>query len=109
AGPDRNGEDQGIDRSSARRRAGRGARERAVPPTRHISHRGLQRRRCGVPREARRDLQGPLMERAADSIDALTERMLGGDRVALARLITIVEYRGPETRRVMSAAYERAG
>jgi len=49
------------------------------------------------------------MERTADSIDALTELMLGGHRVELARLITIVEYRGPETRRVMSAAYERAG
>ncbi len=49
------------------------------------------------------------MERAPNSIDALTERMLGGDRVALARLITIVENRDPETRRVMSAVYERAG
>jgi GTPase len=49
------------------------------------------------------------MQRAANSLDALTERMLGGDRVALARLITIVENRDPETRRVMSAVYERAG
>ena len=43
------------------------------------------------------------METAANSLVALTERMLGGDRVALARLITIVENRDPETRRVMSA------
>ncbi len=49
------------------------------------------------------------MERAPNPLDALTERMLGGDRVALARLITIVENRDPETRRVMSAVYERAG
>ena len=49
------------------------------------------------------------MERAANSIDVLIERMLGGDRVALARLITIVENRDPETRRVMSAVYQRAG
>ncbi|HSD10613.1 MAG TPA: methylmalonyl Co-A mutase-associated GTPase MeaB [Candidatus Binatia bacterium] len=44
-----------------------------------------------------------------NSIDALTERMLGGDRVALARLMTIVENRDPQTRRIMSAVYKRAG
>ena len=41
--------------------------------------------------------------------DGLIRRMLDGDRVALARLITIVENRDPETRRIMSAIYERAG
>jgi LAO/AO transport system kinase len=47
------------------------------------------------------------MDRAA--IDGLVRRMLEGDRVALARLITIVENRDPDTRRIMSAVYERAG
>ena len=47
------------------------------------------------------------MERSA--IDGLVRRMLDGDRVALARLITIVENRDAETRRIMSAVYERAG
>lgn len=44
-----------------------------------------------------------------NSVEALIERMLAGDRVALARLITIVENRDPDTRRIMSAVYERAG
>jgi LAO/AO transport system kinase len=35
--------------------------------------------------------------------------MLGGDRVALAKLITLVENRDRETRRIMSGVYERAG
>ena len=42
-------------------------------------------------------------------VDELVERMLGGDRVALARLITIVENRDPEMRQVMSGIYGRAG
>jgi LAO/AO transport system kinase len=42
-------------------------------------------------------------------IDATVERMVGGDRVALARLITIVENRDPDTRRIMSAVYGHAG
>jgi len=42
-------------------------------------------------------------------VDGLVERMLAGDRVALAKLISIVENRDPETRRIMSAVYERAG
>jgi len=47
------------------------------------------------------------MENAA--LEALIRRMLEGDRVALAKLITIVENRDPETRRIMSAIYERSG
>jgi LAO/AO transport system kinase len=47
------------------------------------------------------------MDRAA--IDGLIRRMLDGDRVALARLISVVENRAPETRRIMSSVYERAG
>jgi hypothetical protein len=39
----------------------------------------------------------------------LIERMLGGDRVALAKLITLVENRDRETRRIMSAVFDRAG
>ena len=41
--------------------------------------------------------------------DALVRRMLDGDRVALAKLITIVENRDPDTRRIMSSVYDRAG
>ena len=47
------------------------------------------------------------MDRAP--IDGLIRRMLDGDRVALARLITLVENRDPQTRHIMSAIYERAG
>jgi LAO/AO transport system kinase len=36
-------------------------------------------------------------------------RMLDGDRVALAKLISLVENRDPEMREVMSAIYDRAG
>ena len=43
------------------------------------------------------------------NVDGLIERMLGGDRVALAKLITLVENRDRETRRIMSAVYDRAG
>jgi LAO/AO transport system kinase len=43
------------------------------------------------------------------AIDGLIRRMLDGDRVALARLITLVENRDAQTRRIMSAIYERAG
>jgi LAO/AO transport system kinase len=43
------------------------------------------------------------------NVDGLIERMLGGDRVALAKLITLVENRDRETRRVMSGVYDRAG
>jgi LAO/AO transport system kinase len=39
----------------------------------------------------------------------LVERMLGGDRLALARLITHVENRGPHVADVMRAAYTRPG
>ena len=42
-------------------------------------------------------------------VSSLIERMLGGDRVALAKLITLVENRDRETRRIMSAVYDRAG
>jgi GTPase len=41
--------------------------------------------------------------------EALIGRMLEGDRVALAKLITRVENRDPDTRKIMSAVYERAG
>lgn len=47
------------------------------------------------------------MERS--NVETLITRMLEGDRVALAKLITIVENREPETRRIMSAVYERSG
>jgi GTPase len=47
------------------------------------------------------------MEPAA--LDTLIGRMLEGDRGALAKLITIVENRDAETRRIMSAIYERSG
>ncbi len=43
------------------------------------------------------------------AVSGLVERMLAGDRVALAKLITIVENRDPEMREIMSAVYERAG
>ncbi|MGH7898301.1 MAG: ArgK/MeaB family GTPase, partial [Candidatus Binatia bacterium] len=46
---------------------------------------------------------------SANNVDSLIERMLAKDRVALAKLITIVENRDPDTRRIMSAVYERAG
>jgi LAO/AO transport system kinase len=39
----------------------------------------------------------------------LVERMLGGDRVALARLMTLVENRAPELPGVMSRVYPRLG
>jgi LAO/AO transport system kinase len=42
-------------------------------------------------------------------VEALIERMFRGDRVALAKLITLVESRDRETRRIMSGVYERAG
>ncbi len=41
--------------------------------------------------------------------EALIARMLEGDRVALAKLITRVENRDPDTRKIMSAIYEHAG
>ncbi len=41
--------------------------------------------------------------------EELIGRMLDGDRVALAKLITLVENRDPDTRKIMSAVYERAG
>jgi LAO/AO transport system kinase len=41
--------------------------------------------------------------------EELIGRMLEGDRVSLAKLITLVENRDPDTRKVMSAVYERAG
>ena len=42
-------------------------------------------------------------------VDALVDRMLGGDRVALARLMTLVENRAPELPAVMSRIYGRLG
>lgn len=42
-------------------------------------------------------------------VDGLVGRMLRKDRVALAKLISVVENREPEMRRVMSGIYERAG
>ena len=42
-------------------------------------------------------------------IIALADRMLGGDRVALARLITLVENRAPGLPAVMSRIYPRTG
>jgi len=39
---------------------------------------------------------------------ALVERMLGGDRLALARLITLVENRAPAVPEIMRAVYPRA-
>ena len=44
-------------------------------------------------------------DRAADLVD----RMLGGDRVALARLMTLVENRAPELPSLMSRVYARSG
>ena len=40
---------------------------------------------------------------------ALTKAMLAGDRIALARLITLVENRGSATAEVMSQVYSRCG
>ena len=42
-------------------------------------------------------------------VDALVARMLRKDRVALAKLISVVENREPEMRRVMSGIYKNAG
>jgi LAO/AO transport system kinase len=42
-------------------------------------------------------------------IDASVRRLVEGDRLALAKLITVVENRDPETRRIMSAVYPHAG
>jgi len=44
-----------------------------------------------------------------DSIDALVERMVGGDRTALARLMTLVENRAPGVPALMSRLYPRTG
>jgi LAO/AO transport system kinase len=41
--------------------------------------------------------------------DSLIARARGGDRVALAKLITLVENRAPGTRKIMSEMYGRAG
>jgi LAO/AO transport system kinase len=45
----------------------------------------------------------------SDAAAALVDRMLAGDRVALARLITLVENRAPELPAVMSRIYPRVG
>ena len=42
-------------------------------------------------------------------IDATVRRLVEGDRLALAKLITVVENRDPDTRRIMSAVYPHAG
>ncbi len=47
--------------------------------------------------------------RTADGIIALADRMLAGDRVALARLITLVENRAPGLAAVMSRVYPCTG
>ncbi len=44
-----------------------------------------------------------------DRVAALVERMLGGDRTALARLITLIENRAPELPAIMSRVYPRTG
>jgi LAO/AO transport system kinase len=44
-----------------------------------------------------------------DRTDALVERMLAGDRTALARLMTLVENRAPELPALMSRLYPRTG
>ncbi len=41
--------------------------------------------------------------------DALVERMLSGDRLALAKLMTLVENRAPETTEVMSRLHDHGG
>jgi LAO/AO transport system kinase len=42
-------------------------------------------------------------------VDSLVQRMLDGDRTALARLITVVENREPAMRKILSSIYDRAG
>jgi len=44
-----------------------------------------------------------------DRTDALVERMLAGDRTALARLMTVVENRAPGVADVMAKVYPRTG
>jgi LAO/AO transport system kinase len=44
-----------------------------------------------------------------ESTAALLERFLSGDRIALAKLMTLVENRDPESAEVMSAVHARAG
>jgi len=44
-----------------------------------------------------------------DRMEALVERMLTGDRIALARLMTLVENRAPGVPEVMSRIYARVG
>jgi LAO/AO transport system kinase len=46
---------------------------------------------------------------SATSIGALVDRMLGGDRIALARLITLVENRSGHSPVIMSRIYPRCG
>jgi LAO/AO transport system kinase len=48
-------------------------------------------------------------ERTGDRTTALVERMLSGDRVALARLMTLVENRAPELPALMSRLYPHTG
>jgi GTPase len=48
-------------------------------------------------------------DRAADHAAGLVERMLSGDRVALARLMTLVENRAPELPALMSRVYPKTG
>jgi LAO/AO transport system kinase len=45
----------------------------------------------------------------SEPADALVDRMLAGDRVALARLMTLVENRAPDLPAVMSRIYPRLG
>ncbi|MBZ0253725.1 MAG: methylmalonyl Co-A mutase-associated GTPase MeaB, partial [Candidatus Methylomirabilis sp.] len=43
------------------------------------------------------------------AVSSLVERMLGGDRRALARLITLVESRSPDVASIMAEAHRRPG
>ena len=45
---------------------------------------------------------------ADPKIDSLIERMLGGDRLALARLITLVESGAPAVPEIMKSVFPRA-
>ena len=60
-------------------------------------------------RGRRRLRAGPERTRMAVDYDSLIQRMLGGDRSALARLMTLVESRGSERPQVMSRLHQRYG
>jgi len=54
-------------------------------------------------------MPNPRPDSAIASSMALVERMLGGNRLALARLITRIENRTPEVAEIMRAVYPRTG